>query len=292
MSYNLLGHDLYEVADRAKEWFVETYGAKRFRREKDIASLPLRPTWQASLRGNHTLCLNVQSSPFSPTLHAFVNAASQRGLPIKLWVAVSDTSPKDSFAAELRQAREAGVGVLQISTDGNVHVFHHPVSLSLYGISRTTLGDVPRARREIFKNAEDTFLNGAPDQGCQAICQELEDFTRRAAEVTHSRGWWTQLAGGAALQATFFRTGAWATMLQTMEGRANVTQIQTRCPEFDRQLIIRTRAFTDWRNRVSHRPNTAGQLMHRDGRLRTMFEATRDLLLDWYGATGPLRLLR
>jgi hypothetical protein len=62
--------------------------------------------------------------------------------------------------------------------------------------------------------------------------------------------------------------------------------------EIDVQHVVQVRAFTDWRNAVSHAPKSLDALKRRDAKLRTMFEATRDLLLDWWGLCKPLGLLR
>jgi len=293
MSYGLLGHDLHETADKAKQWFAQRYGAKKFRCEEPVLDdLPLRPTWQATLNSSYSLCVNVQSAPFSPTLYEFVTQAAQRGLPIKLWVAIGPLAPKESFGAELKNARDAGVGVDQIRDHGDPHVFHRAMPLSLFGLARTNLKTVAKSRREVVQNAEETFLDGAPDHACQAICQELEDISRQFAELVHARGWWKTRKGKKAPSKRFFTKDSWAVMLEQMEQSTNVQAIAAKCPGFSKQLVVRTRAFTDWRNDVSHKPKDLAQLKKRDARLRTMFEATRDLLIDWYLVAKPVGLVK
>lgn len=292
MSYNLLGHDLHETADKARKWFTTQYGAKKFKCEETVFDLPLRPTWQALLQGGYYLCVNVQPTPFSPTLYEFVTQCARKGVPIKFWVAIGASTVKDSFGSDLKQARNTGVGVIQIADSGDPHEFHRAMPLSLFGLTRTNPQDVPRPRREVFKNAEDTFLDGAPGQGCQAICQELEHVSRQFAEITYKNGLWKNPKGAGALSSRFFSKDPWASMLEEMERRANATAIIAKSPRFDKQLIVRTRAFTGWRNDVSHKPRTLPQLKKRDAKLRTMFEATRDLLIDWYWAAKPFGLLK
>lgn len=292
MSYSLLGQDLHEAADKAKKWFADHYGAKSFKREEALFDLPLRPTWQATLQGGYFLCINVQPSPFSQTLHEFVNQSAQRTLPIRLWVAVGPSGSKDSFTSELKQARNSGIGVIQIAEKGDPHVFHRAMTLSMFGLARTNMQDVVKSRREVFQNAEDTFLEGAPEQGCQAISQEIEHVSRQFAQTTYDKGWWKQAQGQKTLGATFFTKKPWAAILEEMERRANVAAITAKSPSFNKQLVVRTRAITDWRNEVSHKPNGLAQLKKRDARLRTMFEATRDLLIDWYDAAKPLGLVK
>lgn len=289
MSYSLLGQDLHETADSARAWLTRLYGARGPKCEQQVTKdLPLRPTWQATAPTGYILCVNVQPSPFSQTLHEFVNLAMQRGLPIKLWVAVPADSTKESFASELKQARQAGIGVVQFSDGSLPHEYHRAVATSLFALSRTELSKIPKAAREMFKNAEETFLGGDPSHGCQSICQDIEALSRLVAAETYRLGLWKSPHGSAVLKSRFFTSDSWATMLGAFEQRADEPAIKRKCQPFRKQLIVRTRAFTDWRNSVSHKPKGMAELKKRDSRLRTMFEATRDLLVDWCHCARPL----
>ncbi len=292
MSYSFLGEDLHEVADSAKEWFQTHYAATHFLCEQEVdKALPLKPTWQARMKTGYTLCLNVQPTPFSPTLHEFVTKCASKGLPIKLWVAVGSAASKESFGAELKQAHGIGIGVLQALPGEEPHEYHRPVPLSLFGLSRSDPKGVPAKRRETIKSAEDTFLGGSPDQGCQAICQELESITRVVAQHTYDKGWWRTPKGSAALKARFFTTDSWANLLREFETRVEVGKVRAKADAFDIHEVVRARAFTDWRNQVSHKPKSLEELKKRDKKLRTMFEATRDLLLDWYTIARPFGVI-
>ncbi len=292
MSYALLGHDLHDVADKAKKWFSDHYGAKGFKREEALFELPLRPTWQASLNGSYYLLINVQPTPFSPTLHAVVNQSAQQGLPIHAWVVVGPNPTQQGFASELRQALNAGVGVIQIVEKGEPHIYHRPVPLSLFGMVRTDHKAVPKARREVVLDAEQTFLGGSPAQGCQAISQELEHISRRFGSLACANGWLKGPKNGGSLSTKYFEKTPWAKVLGELENRANIGFIAKKCPGFTKQLIVRTRALTEWRNEVSHKPATLAQLKARDAKLRSMFEVTRQLVMDWYRITKPLGLAK
>lgn len=289
MTYSLLGQDLQETADRAKKYFANDYGATHFICEKPVdADLQLRPTWQANLKDAYKLCLNVQPTPFTPTLHEFVNKCARRGLPIKLWVAVPSGATKETFKADLKQAREMGVGVVEIDEAGHAHEFHRPVPLSLFALTKSDPNTIPKAYRNHVKTAESTFLDGTPEQGCQAICQELEDLTRKCAEDTHGRGCWK--AGGTVPKPTFFDKEAWAIVLETFEDNVDVASVKAKCPDFSKQYIVKARAHTDWRNIVSHKPKNLKELNKRDAKLRPMFEVTRDLLIEWATMAKPLKV--
>jgi hypothetical protein len=292
MIYSYLGQNLHETADRSRKYFAGNYGAKNFECEKALnADLPLRPTLQATMNAGYKLCIEVRETPFSPSLYQFVTECANHGIPVRLWVVIPPGPAGPTFNAELKQARDVGVGVAQIGTNGSVHEFHKPVPLSLFALTKTDLAAAPKSKREALKAAEDIFLGGAPDQGCQAICQELELVTRQVAEFTYSAGLWKTPKGAPTHNARFFRTDSWARMLDALDGRIDVKRVGAKSPTFSKALVAGARHFTDWRNSVSHKPKTLKQLQQRDAKLRTMFEATRDLLIAWYDVAKPFKLL-
>ena len=291
MSYAMLGENLHETADRAKKYFAQTYGAANFECEKAIdKDLPLKPTWQGTMNAGYRICVEVRESPFSNSLYEFVVECSKRGMPIRLWVEVPNGNVGPTFNSELKQARDLGVGVVQIAEDGTGNEFHKPVALSLFGLKRTNLKTAPRAQREFLKNAEDLFLTGSPDKGCQEICQGLEHVTRQFAEFTYTSGLWNMPAGAKALDAKFFRRDPWAKMLEALDTRIDEKRTSARCNAFTKAKVAGVRHYTDWRNKLSHKPKTMKEFQARDEKLRTMFEATRDLLIDWYEIVKPLKM--
>lgn len=290
MSYTMLGQNLHETAGRAKKYFATTYGATHFLCEQAIdKDLPLRPTWQATMGVGYRLCIDVRESPFSNTLYEFVMKCAQLGMPVRLWVVVPDGNVAPTFSTELKQARELGVGVVQIAGNGTPNEFHKPVALSLFGLKRTDLKAIPKVRRELLKNAEDLFLGGSPDKGCQEVCQCLEAVTRQFAERTYNDGLW-RMPAGKTFAPRFFRRDSWANMLQGLDSQIDERATRAKCPKFKKAKVAGARLYTDWRNSVSHRPKTLKELQERDAKLRTMFEATRDLLTEWYEIVKPLKL--
>lgn len=290
MSYSILGQDLHETANAAKQYFGKQYGAKGFKCETAIGTLPLKPTWQARLASGYLLCIEVRESPFSSSLYHFVSECAAGGVPVRLWVAVPTSAAAPTFNAELKQARVLGIGVVQIGEDGDGHEFHRPVPLSLFGLARTDFNLVPARKRDELKSAESTFLDGSPGQGCQALCQELELVTRQFAEFTYKQGWWKQPKGGGRASTIKFFKDPWASVLAQLEARIDTSCVKGKCPAFATHTIVRARGHTDWRNAVSHKPRSLIEVQKRDARLRTMFEATRDVLIEWYVITRHLRM--
>jgi len=218
-----------------------------------------------------------------------VNKCVTDSLPLKLWVVVPRRPANPDFNENLRTARAAGVGVIDFPDNGQPNVFHRPVPLSLFALNRVDPRTIQPNYRLAMKNAEDTFRDGDPSQGCQSICQELEDLTRKAAADLHRRGRF-QGAWAPANGQDFFETGNWGSLLQAFENRIDVASVTALCPSFDLDMVIRTRGYTNWRNSLSHKPGNLRELRRRDSQLRTMFEATRNLLIDWANATKPLKI--
>ena len=290
MTYSLLGQDLQETADLAKRYFAEEYGATHFKCEEPIGIAPdlaLRPTWQADVKDGYKLCLDVQPTPITPTLYEFVLTCAKRGLPLKLWVAVPGGGTKDSFKSDLKQAKLMGIGVVEFADGQPEHVFSRPVAFSLFALSPSQPKGIPKQYRPAIKTAEGNFLDGSPEFGCQGIFQELEDLSRKCAQDTFNRGWWS---GNTAHQSRFFEKDPWANVLEEFEKRIDVSRVKSKCPQFDRRLITKVRAQTDWRNDVSHKPKNAKQLQERDSKLRSHFEVARELLIDWATKMKGLRI--
>jgi len=84
----------------------------------------------------------------------------------------------------------------------------------------------------------------------------------------------------------------WARVLEQLETRLEIPKVQTKSASFTKHAIVKVRGHTDWRNSVSHKPKNLVELQRRDAKLRTMFEATRDLLIEWYVIARPLRLVK
>lgn len=290
MTYTILGQDLHETADHAKRYFSTHHAASRFVCEQAVdPGLPLRPTWNAQLKNKYVLCVEVRDSPYSESLHQFVNLAVSRGLPIKLWVAVPQRPASATFSADLKTAKTTGVGVVSFSESGEAVELLGAVPLSLAALRRTDPTKIPRPIREEVMSAEKVFLNGNPGLGCQGICQLLEAGTRRFARKSYDSGWWKK-KGGKSHDLKFFEKDPWANVLRELEANLDVAAARKVCSKFDLHVVVRTRGFTDLRNTVSHKPSTAKQLLARDQRLRTMFESTRDILAEVCAMVAPIKL--
>lgn len=79
-------------------------------------------------------------------------------------------------------------------------------------------------------------------------------------------------------------------MLDKLDQEINQAKVSAKCSSFKRSLIAGARQCTDSRNSVSHKPKTLKQLQERDAKLRTQYESTRDLVIEWYKVARALKL--
>lgn len=290
MSFQLLASYLHPTAAAAQKYFTAEYGAKRFRHEDEVdKGLPLKPTLCACLSDGCILCVEVSERAYSLSLDTFVTECNTRSFPAKLYIVVPNTKGDPDFGPNLRKAKDRGVGVVEISDNG-AFVCADAVSLSLFGVRRNLMKDFPKNKREFVKQAEQTFLNGNPVKGSQAIYEELEALTRAFGKYSKAQGWWRSAYQGEAGPSTNMDTGPWAILLKELGTFLDVGVCRKKCPLIGDSLIARARAATDQRNLTSHKPKNLKQVIERDKKLRTCFENASDLLKDWYQATKPLRL--
>src|SRR5437773_12323241 len=64
------------------------------------------------------------------------------------------------------------------------------------------------------------------------------------------------------LTTKFFQRDSWGTMLELMDARIDVKRVRTKASTFGRPLVAGARQYTNWRNIVSHKPKTLGELPH------------------------------
>src|SRR4051794_13628160 len=96
MTYRILASQLYEVANESRRFCTEQWGIRRAKInvEQPIDNeLGFVPTLSATTSDAYLVCIEVSTRVYSPTLDAFVLACKNRGMAVKLYVAV----PRDSI---------------------------------------------------------------------------------------------------------------------------------------------------------------------------------------------------
>lgn len=284
MPYSILPPPLHQTADAARAFFRNYFGTPSFRiEESPYQGATYRPTFSGVTRDHHILCVDVSDTPYTNSLDAFVLDCKQRALPVKLFVAIPKGDGDSNFKANLRRAKENGVGVVEVG-DGSGSVIHDALSLLLTGVRPYNAQDFPAKYREAVSGAYNTFLNGDPAKGCARIFDELEALCRVIGRKALRR----RCFGNMAKATTFnFDTGPWATLIQFLN--KHLDRGKAKCPGLNEALFARIHGTTPHRNDSGHKPGRdTTALTRRDRELRTRFEHAADLLRDVIEASRGL----
>ena len=292
MRFSLLAQNLHPTAEAAREYFARNHGAKGFRSESAIdgdINFCLKPTLLAKLNDGGILCIEVSERAYSNSLDTFVVECSARTFPVKLYVVIPSMKGDPEFSANLRKAKERGVGVIQLNEEGSF-LATDAVSLSLFGLHKLKLGEFPKDKREAVRQAEQTFLDGNPVKGCQQLFEELEAVTRAFAIRSKAEGWWRAPHVGEPPPKAKLAKGSWANVLRELDKFLDWKSCHKKCPLLKESLLSSVRGVTEPRNLTSHKPSAISDIVERDRKLRTWFENVGDLLKSWHATTKHLKL--
>lgn len=290
MDFNLLAAHLHDTAKNAINYFRKEHGANGVKIECACeASESLKPTFSGRLSNGYILCVEVSERAYSPSLDTFVVDCSVKSYPVKLFVVIPNTQSDQFFAANFKQAKERGVGVIEL-IGNKATVLVEAVPLSLFAVRAPEAKHFPTKYREAIRTATSTFRNGNPVKGCQTICEELEAITRKFAIASRKAGWWKAPPPGQKPKKINLENGAWAKVLEELDKQLDYKIVKQTCPLFSDKLVTKARALTDSRNLTSHKPGTVKEIIQRDRELRTIFENSCDVLRLWHDAIKPLKI--
>jgi hypothetical protein len=285
MNFVYLPNSLVPTAQRVAEYFRDDHGIGGFRVEEEIGpDLPYRPTLQALTADHYYLCIEVNESPYPTMLEPVVLDCVTQGLPVKLFVAIpSDSLPSD-YKARVDRARAHGIGVLEVSPSKTV-LIHPALALSLVGLRPRPKKDFPPRYRSSLVEAENTFRNGSPAQGCLLVQQEIERLSRKITKKTQARTLWRTPKPGEKVPRFSDKT-AWARVMEIALEHIDFKK----CPTPDRALLNRIAGMTTQRNEGGHKPTNLKALVKRDREARTRFESAVDTLYDLIDQSRHLRV--
>lgn len=283
-AYRILPTGLHITADAAISWFVQKWGIKRSGivvEGQFYPDIPLRPTFYAKLDDGHILVVEVAEKIYDNTLDAVCLECRNKGLPVKLFVAVPKGVSDINYAKRLKDAKRAGVGILEVDNNSG-ELIQQALSLSLAGVRYIDTSEFPARFRQSLQNAHQTFRDGEPSKACSLIYDELEACFRLFAKKCVKKRLWANPSN------LDIEKVAWVTLLQNIDKYLDRSDAQVR--DITSLLIARMIGVTPHRNESGHKPSTLKARMKRDGELRTRFEAAVDLFTDFLGATKTLRL--
>jgi hypothetical protein len=227
------------------------------------------------------LCIEVSQSVYANHLDACVISCVRHGLPVKLYVAVAKGAKDPNYAQNLRAAKRAGVGVIEIDGTAGM-IVQNALPLSLSAVRPIDVLRFPKRYRHNLSQAEQTFRDGTPEKACSLIYDEVESLFRKAARKTYDKGWWPN-NGNLNIDKV-----PWANLLRDWDRHINRSACH--CPELNSTFIARILGITPHRNDSGHKPKNMNALIKRDQQLRTRFENAVDLFADLVEAVKPLKV--
>src|SRR5258706_6399282 len=115
MQFKYLSAALHPTAAEVVKHFRDNYGLIGFKPEEPVHSdIGFTPTLHAVNKKYHIVCVEVSEQVYPPSLDAFVLKAKNLSLPVLLYVAVPSGLPQSEFNSALKQAKENGVGILEV----------------------------------------------------------------------------------------------------------------------------------------------------------------------------------
>lgn len=283
-AYRILSPGLHDTANAAISWFIVKWGLRRSRIDVEAPFDPdisFRPTFVVQLDDGHLLCIDVSPHIYSPTLDSVALAALRKGLPVKLYVAVPKDVTDPDYPRKLKQAKLAGVGVIEVDHQSGT-IINTAVSLSLVGLRPLRLEDFPSKYRQALQHADQTFRDGEPSKACALVYDELEGCFRRFAKKCVAKKLWKNKNG------LNLDVDPWARILDDIDKSLDRSDPVTR--NVKPALVARIKGTTTHRNDSGHRPKNLRDLIKRDQALRTRFEGGVDLFFEFVDATRAWRL--
>ena len=282
--YTILPPPLHPTADTAMKWFMENWGISKgaVTVEGQIhQDVELRPTLSAPTKDHHILCVEASENVYANHLDASVLGCMRHGLPVKLYVAVPKDAKDPNYAQNIRAAKRAGVGVIEIDGSSGL-IIQSALSLSLSALRPIDIRRFPKKYRHGLSHAEQTFRDGTPEKACSLVYDEIESLFRKAAKRTFVKGWWPNS------RKLDIENGPWATLIN--DWNQHLDRHQCPCPSLKHAFVSRILGITPYRNESGHKPKDTKALIKRDQQLRTRFEDAVDLFADFIEATKPLKI--
>jgi hypothetical protein len=266
MSYRILSRSLWPVSDAVSKYLQQNRGLGSPKVEEEVAEGLPRPTLHVKTKDQDFLCVEVlEDSCYSDNIDRFISKAKAMQLPIRLFVAYPEGSQSPAFSKNLKQAREQGIGVLSVSSSGQVTPLGEPISQILAGVQRIDPGSFPKAYRADLAQAEQTYLQGNPPKGCLGIYEKIETLGRKVAKKLHATG---LIASWATGNPPKFDKAPFFNIADTIYKELDFAS----APDLTKTTWAEVIAMTKPRNEVGHEPKTTAARVKRDKEMRTRFE--------------------
>lgn len=283
-AYRILPIGLQSTADDTVAWLVKNWGIKKsgvIVEDQFHPDVNFRPTFHVRLDDGHVLCIEVSEKIYDNTLDSVSLSCREKGLPVKLIVAVPKGISDSEFGKRLRDAKLAGVGILEVdATSGQL--IQQPLSFSLAGVRHLDVSEFPARFRQNLQRAHQTFRDGEPSKACSLVYDELEACFRTFAEKCEKKKLWRNKG------ALDLEKASWASIISAVDRSIDRGSPWTN--QVTPALMARILGVTPHRNESGHKVRDEKSRIRRDKELRTRFEGALDLFAAFLEATKKFRL--
>lgn len=261
MPYSYLDPSLQPMADVVLK-HLKAIGLKSIQIEKIDFQAPFAPTLTGNSRDGVKYCVEVNTTIFPKTLDSFIADCIRLGLPIKLYVAI--TEPNSYNSAELNRASKFGIGLFEVNGK-RIQQIRPALELSLLlDESLKNVTEFPKKFRPDLLTAISTYENGDPKKGLSNVCELAEEISRNVAKTAKARG---VIPASNTLDLD---NGSWASVLKLMIKHNVISDI----------LLSDWVSKTNIRNATNHPAKDFNERSKIHRRFRTNFGACLNSLKD------------
>lgn len=283
MPYTFLDQSLQKTADAVFKWLVGHWGIRKSKIKVEAEVYPdLRfcPTFTATAQDQSIVCVEVSNVAYSNLIDEFVLGCQEKGLPVRLFMAVPTGLKQRKFQENLKRAKRACVGIIEIDTQS-----HNPVQnalpLHLSNVRPIQLREFPPPFRQALQEAERAFRDGHANKACAEVYDLLEDAFRRVAQKCYDKGIWPNSS------SLRIRTCSWAKLIRDID--KNIDRTKPSGKPITDILCGRILGVTPHRNQSGHIPSLAERI-RRDRELKTRFEHAVDLLREFLAVAKKFKI--
>lgn len=283
-NFQITPQQLHPTGETIVKYHVDSLGIKRARFKIDASPVdghrykfPLHYLQENKVKK----CIELSERCYHQGLNGFVLYCITNAIPVEVYVAMPVPQRENrAYREDLKTASGVGVGVYEV--DGqDVRLVQKAIPLSLISANRINTKSFPASLRADLQAAQDTFFKTDPAQGCSALYNEIESYTRKIVEKAVNDGL-------IPVPGFNIRTYGWANVLNHLnQHRARISRS---CPNLTAAMVSRLITLPPHRNSFNHKPRTYNDRAERDAQIRTRWDDCHALFLETIQAVKPLRV--
>lgn len=256
-NFLFLEPDLFYAADIAKEKIESRFNVKDAKKEEAFDSdINYVPTFHWKTK-THIIICEIASSPFPNSIKDFYSDILVKGMPVKVIVVYPEDRQSDikKYRAEIKKAKEYGLGLLVIDSDNKIILENLGISIPLH-IAQLNYKKYHKKFQASIEEAYETYmLDGKPDVALQKLGQLVENIILNMAIKAKRKGTFT---------FNGFTPGVYIPQNRLLSEliKENIVDVA---------LLGNCKNFANDRNSVSHKAKSRKQAIEIEEKLRDSF---------------------